>query len=220
MQSAGEETFGSQAGYGLWLMTAGERNYQYLAGLGIRRLDSSGLGIEILRQVMILEVPFGARYFPRAPTFRVGRSLSCRATLGIEAALAFGIHGGYGVDLPLTLSGGLATSLGRRPSGLLLELAYRPSATLLNYYPSGPDAEAESLRIAGWIGLRASYFFDGSPQPRKTRPAPLAGAKAKPAAPATAPTAPPPPEAPPLPVEVPPLPVETPPGPAPTPAPN
>lgn len=161
LETEGSSARGEARGFSVAAMSARERDFQLQVGVGFRQIDFGNLQLpsacDCERTATYLDAIIGARYFSRAPTMLFAKTLSVRFSAAGQAALSIG---DAGMDFPITVSGGLAFSRRDDPSGILVELAHRP--TTVNVLAGSLDVDPYSdvnVHVGTWTGLRASVFF-------------------------------------------------------------
>jgi hypothetical protein len=143
------------AGFGLRIWGARQdRDIQMQLAVGFNQYRVEDLAITDLRTVSVLDMMWGGRYYPRYPTFGVGRSLAVRATFFAEGGLAMGTSPSFFAPV-VDFGAGFAISGRENPSGLMVEIVYRPLIQDVTYeYDTGPplyDELSEALTLeTGW----------------------------------------------------------------------
>jgi hypothetical protein len=114
-------------GFGAGLISARNSAVQFETNIGYERFKAGKLGFPGLNLVHELDLQLGGRYFPRYPTFRLGRT-PVRLTFSTLAGLGWYFPSSYSdvLGLSMILTAGLAVSSGDSASGFLIELIYRP----------------------------------------------------------------------------------------------
>lgn len=129
-----------QVGFGIRMMSAKDRNIQGEFEIGYRRMDLKEFqpASSDPQVIGVGTVHFGGRYYPRYPTFGLGRSIGVRVTASAA--------GGYGMDMSdngydnatsgathraisgfdVRTTAGLVFSGRTDPSGVTAEVVYRP----------------------------------------------------------------------------------------------
>jgi hypothetical protein len=114
------------AGFGFRIWGAREdRDIQLQLAVGFNQYRVEDLNITDLRTVSVFDMMWGGRYFPRYPTFGLGRSLAARATFFAEGGLAMGFNPDMFAPT-VVFGGGLSFSGRQNPGGVMLEIVYRP----------------------------------------------------------------------------------------------
>ena len=144
----------SERGFALQRMTAGQTDVQLFVLLAYREIDATALGA---RRFSFVDFGFGARWFPRSPTFWLGSRLPVRATISGSAAMGFGSDD---FDYPVEISGGLAVS-GLTPRGALVEGFYRATRNIAMKLPKRDvlDVDERHITAEPHAGARLSVFF-------------------------------------------------------------
>ncbi len=129
------------AGYtGLGLRIWGarqDRDIQLQLAVGFNQYLVEDLGITDLRTVSVLDMMWGGRYYPRLPTFGLAGTFAVRATFFVEGGLAMGTSPSFFAPT-VVMGAGFSISGRENPSGVLLEIVYRPlSQNLEHEYDTG-----------------------------------------------------------------------------------
>lgn len=151
----GTEHSVAQVGTGLRIQSArNDRDIQFDAIIGYRRMETFSLGIG-KDTLGFFDIELGGRYFPVKPTFGLGTT-AFRLTAGASGGLTVGAA----TDLTVQVNAGLTVSWGKNPSGLMLELVYRPLTQKATYFPEDdPLSDEESARISSGWTIRAGFLF-------------------------------------------------------------
>lgn len=102
-----------------------DRDIQLQLAIGFNQYRVEELGFPDLVSVSVLDMMWGGRYYPRYPTFGLSRTLAVRATFFAEGGLAMGTNPSFFAPV-VVMGAGIAVSSRDNPSGVMLEIVYRP----------------------------------------------------------------------------------------------
>ena len=145
----------AQLGIGLRVHSARRSVLQLEAVADYRRVSIADLGLVGLRNLHFAGVSLGARLFPLRPTFALG-DVATRLTGSLAGGATLGSEGA--VNLEVDLTAGLCFSLGDDPSGLSVEVVYRPLPMDVGYSPDDGGAD-QTVSLSGSLILRAGVYF-------------------------------------------------------------
>ncbi|MFC1629159.1 hypothetical protein ACFL3H_08620 [Gemmatimonadota bacterium] len=137
----GETIDASYTGMGLRIWGARQdRDIQLQLAIGFNQYRIEELEITDLTSISVLDMMWGGRYYPRYPTFGLGGRLAARATFFAEGGLAMGTNPSFFAPVAV-IGAGFAVSSWDNPSGVMLEIVYRPLTQDVTYeYDTGfPD---------------------------------------------------------------------------------
>jgi hypothetical protein len=142
-----------QVGFGLRMMSAKDRNIQGEFEIAYRRMDMKGFQPASTdpQVIGVGSFLFGGRFYPRYPTFGLGKSIGVRVTASAA--------GGYGMDMSdngydnansgvshravsgfdVRTTAGLVFSGRTDPSGVTAEVVYRPVSMTGERYSMDPS---------------------------------------------------------------------------------
>ncbi len=141
--------------FSIWMMSARHnQDFQFQTHLGYRGIDIAELQVENLASISGFEIFLGGRFFPRYPTFSLSR-LPVRLTLSVIGGLSML---GNNFNFGMIISAGLIITSGDSPTGITMEIGYRPGNTYI-HEPDYSSSNQISLTIeASWI-FRIGFLF-------------------------------------------------------------
>ena len=145
-------------GFGMGLMSARKEDFQFETMLGYRSFSVEKLGIVDedggkLGKIEIFDMYIGGRFYPRYPTFALGRN---------PVRLTFSALGGLGLSnysnmlFSMVITAGLSLSSHDSPSGLMIEYVYRPS---FEYVFPLTVFTNETVTVGDYTGIRVGFLF-------------------------------------------------------------
>ena len=139
-----------------------DRDIQLQLAIGYNQYRVEELGATDLVSVSVFDMMWGGRYYPRYPTFGLARTLAARATFFAEGGLAMGTTPSFFAPT-VVMGAGLAISGRSNPSGVLLEIVYRPlTQDVTHEYDTGPplyDEEKFPLTLNPAWNVRLSFVI-------------------------------------------------------------
>ena len=120
--------------FGLRMHSARNSDIQMEWMVGASRSDLSSLDIPALDNLVYGEALIGGRYFPRYPTFGLGRNTPVRLTGSAAGGMLMAMSSGVSlIELDIVLTAGMAITGLEDPSGITLEFVYRPNTVGIDY---------------------------------------------------------------------------------------
>jgi len=148
----------SYLGFGLGLISARDTDIQFETNLSYERYKADKIGVPDLDLVSQFDIQLGGRYFPRFPTFGLGRT-PVRLTFSALAGVGLIFPGSYDMayELSMVITAGLMISSGDNPSGFLLEFVYRPLES--DFKAQNADGYFGKLVKKPAWGIRIAWLF-------------------------------------------------------------
>ena len=145
-------------GFGLGLISARAGDIQFESNISYERYKADKIGVPDLDTVSQFDFQAGGRYFPRYPTFGLGRT-AVRVTFSALAGLGIVFPGSYDLTLGLSMmmTAGLMVTSGDNPSGFLVEFVYRPLES--GFKAENLDGYFGKLTMKPSWGIRIAWLF-------------------------------------------------------------
>ena len=149
--------------FGLRMHSARNSDVQMEWMVGASRSDISTLDIPDLDNIVYGEALIGGRYFPRYPTFRLGRNTPVRLTGSASGGMLMALSSGVSqFELDIVLTAGIAITGLEEPSGITLEFVYRPNTIGIDYSYYNIDTYSDqnyALLLQPAWALRIGFLF-------------------------------------------------------------
>ena len=147
------ETAPQETGMGVRVQSARDSDFQLDLITGLRRIDVQRSALSTAAdRLHFVEGQIGGRYFPRRPTFGFGRT-----AVRVMAGAAGGVTFLDTLDFNMVLTAGLAFSRWDDPSGITLELIFRPMEQTATYFDN--NANEHGIVIAPSWAIRVGFLF-------------------------------------------------------------
>jgi hypothetical protein len=146
-------------GFGIGLISAKDSDIQFESNISYQRYKSNLLGVPDFDMLHELDIQLGGRFFPRYPTFGLGK-IPVRLTFSALGGIGLLMPNGYDIkyDLSVLLSAGLMISSGSNASGFLIEVVYRPLTTSFKL-DTAEGAYLGMIDKKPSIGIRLAWLF-------------------------------------------------------------
>jgi hypothetical protein len=148
-------------GFGFGLISARDTDIQLESNFSYQRYKVDKLGMPADNNMLHeLDMQVGGRFYPRYPTFGLGKipvRLTFSALAGLGWTFPAGLDDFFG--LSMMMSAGLSISSGNNPSGLLIEVVYRP---LTNTFKAQKELDGiyyGRITQKPAIGFRIAWLF-------------------------------------------------------------
>jgi opacity protein-like surface antigen len=147
-------------GFGVGLISARPSDIQFESNFSYQRYKMDGLGVPGASLLHELDMQVGGRYYPRYPTFGLGKTpvrLTFSALAGVGWVFPSGLDDVFGLSMLLTA--GLSISSGSHASGVLLEFVYRPLGNTFGVTKAVDMADYGRLTQKPAFGFRIAWLF-------------------------------------------------------------